>query len=111
MSGNDRGALTYCTYLTREPKRGSLLRAQMRFDAEHDFQKILAKCLYVLVTSDKLYPPTLAPAVMAKLKAAGVDATYSELDSPYGHDATTPDAARWAPALAEFIERICRVMK
>ena len=88
-----------------------LLRAQMRFDAEPGFQKIRAKLLYVLVTSDKLYPPTLAPAVMAKLKAAGVDATYFELDSPYGHDATTPDAARWAPALEAFLARVCRVIK
>ena len=84
----------------------ALLRAQMRFDAEPHFGAIKAKVLYVLVSSDRLYPPTLAPGLLAKLEAAGVDAAYFLLDSPYGHNATTPDAAKWAPALAAFIERV-----
>lgn len=81
----------------------ALLRAQIRFNAELHFDRIRAKVLYVLVSSDELYPPTLAPGVMAKLQAAGVDATYFMLDSPYGHDASTPDAAKWAPILKEFL--------
>ena len=80
-----------------------LLRAQLRFDAEPHFDRIRAKVLYVLVNSDGLYPPALAPGVMAKLHAAGVAATYFMLDSPYGHDATTPDAAKWAPTLTGFL--------
>jgi homoserine O-acetyltransferase len=81
----------------------ALLRAQIRFNAEPHFDRIRARVLYVLVSSDELYPPTLAPGVMAKLREAGVDATYFMLDSPYGHDATTPDAAKWAPTLKEFL--------
>ena len=84
----------------------TLLRAQMRFDAEPHFKKIKAKVLYVLVSSDRLYPPALARDVMSKLKAAGVDATYFLLESAFGHDATTPDAAKWSPALEEFHARI-----
>ena len=84
----------------------ALLRAAVRFDAEKDFHKIKARLLYTLVSTDRLYPPAIAADVMAKLKAAGVDATYFLLDSPYGHDATTPDAAKFAPTLRAFIERV-----
>ena len=87
----------------------TLLRAQIRFNAEPHFDQITAKVLYVLVSSDELYPPTLAPGVMGKLKAAGVDATYFMLDSPYGHDATTPDAAKWAPILSRFLAHTAAV--
>ncbi len=83
----------------------ALLRAQLRYNAEPHLREIKAKVLYVLVSSDRLYPPTLAPGLMAKLEAAGVDATYFLVDSPYGHSATTPDAAKWA-VLAAFIDRI-----
>jgi homoserine O-acetyltransferase len=86
----------------------ALLRAQMRFDAEPHLQKMKAKVLYVLVSTDRLYPPTLAPALMGKFKAAGVDASYFLLDSPYGHNATTPDAAKWAPALTTFLTSLAQ---
>ncbi|MGZ5153082.1 MAG: hypothetical protein ACXWI6_23695, partial [Burkholderiales bacterium] len=84
----------------------ALLRAAVRFDAEKDFHKIRAKILYTLTTTDVLYPPAIARDVMAKLEASGVDATYFLLESPYGHDATTPDAAKFAPVLRSFMERI-----
>lgn len=81
----------------------TLRKASVRFDAEKDFAKIRAKVLYVLSRSDKLFPPSLAPDVMAKLKAAGVDARYVEIDSDFGHLASGPDWAKWAPALRDFI--------
>jgi hypothetical protein len=43
--------------------------------------------------------------VRAKLEASGVDATYFLLESVW-HDATTPDAAKFAPVLRSFMERI-----
>lgn len=82
----------------------ALLRAAVRFDAEKDFDRIRAKVLYTLTSTDLLYPPQIADGVMEKLRAAGVDARYFLLESPYGHDATTPDAARFAPVLRAFIE-------
>lgn len=84
----------------------ALLRAAVRFDAEKDFAKIKAKVLYTLVSTDLLYPPAIAPDVMEKLRSAGVDASYYLLDSPYGHDATTPHAAKFAPTLKAFIDRV-----
>jgi len=38
-----------------------LLRAMVRFNAEKDFEKILAKVLYVLSRTDKLFLPSIAP--------------------------------------------------
>jgi homoserine O-acetyltransferase len=83
-----------------------LAHASSYYDAEKDFARIRARLLYVLSSTDKLFPPTIAPDVMAKLKAAGVDATYFQLESPYGHTASRADAAKWAPALKTFMDRL-----
>jgi homoserine O-acetyltransferase len=73
------------------------------FDAMASFARLRARVLFMLATTDLVFPPTLAPEVMAALAAAGVDATYHELDSPYGHLAPGVDAAAWAPVLQRFL--------
>ena len=80
-----------------------LRRASVNFDAERDFARIKAKVLYVLSRTDKLFPPSIAPGVMEKLKAAGVSADYFEIDSDFGHSASGLDAAKWAPRLKAFM--------
>jgi homoserine O-acetyltransferase len=80
-----------------------LRKASVRFDAEKDMARIKAKVLYVLSRTDKLFPPGIAPDVMAKLKAAGVNADYFEIDSDLGHSASGLDAAKWAPRLKAFM--------
>ncbi|GEP58301.1 homoserine O-acetyltransferase family protein [Reyranella soli] len=80
-----------------------LRKASVRFDAEKDMVKIKAKVLYVLSRTDKLFPPSIAPDVMAKLTAAGVSADYFEIDSDFGHSASGLDAAKWAPRLKTFM--------
>ena len=81
----------------------ALRKASVRFDAEKDMAKMKAKVLYVLSRTDKLFPPSIAPDVMAKLKAAGVTADYFEIDSDFGHSASGLDAAKWAPRLRTFM--------
>jgi homoserine O-acetyltransferase len=82
-------------------------RKAMEFrDHEKDFGRIKAKVLYVLSTTDKLFPPAIAPNVMAKLQAAGVDAAYYELASDKGHSAGTQDARKYEPALRAFLQRL-----
>lgn len=82
-------------------------RKAMEFrDHEKDFGHIKAKVLYVLSTTDRLFPPSLAPNVMEKLKAAGVDATYYELVSDQGHNAGTLDARKYEPSLRAFLQRL-----
>jgi homoserine O-acetyltransferase len=83
-----------------------LRQASVQFDAERDFVNIRAKMLYVLSRTDKLFPPAIAPAVMEKLRGAGVDATYVEIDSDFGHMASGRDAEKWAPDLQAFLQRL-----
>jgi homoserine O-acetyltransferase/O-succinyltransferase len=80
-----------------------LRKASVRFDAAKDMPRIKAKVLYVLSRTDKVFPPAIAPDVMAKLKAAGVSADYFEIDSDFGHSASGLDAAKWAPRLKAFM--------
>ncbi|HYM33252.1 MAG TPA: alpha/beta fold hydrolase [Candidatus Cybelea sp.] len=80
-----------------------LRRAWTIFDAEKDFGRIKARVLYALSRTDKLFPPDLAPDVMAKLKAAGVDAAYVPIDSELGHMASHWDAAKWSAPLGAFL--------
>jgi homoserine O-acetyltransferase len=86
----------------------ALRRASVRFNAEKDLGRIKAKLLYVLSSTDRLFPPSLAPEVMAALKAAGVDAEYFQLESDYGHLAAGRDAAKWAPVLRRFMDGLPR---
>jgi homoserine O-acetyltransferase len=81
-------------------------RAMNRFDATPDFHRIRARVLYVLSRSDALFPPSLAPGVMAALEQAGVDARYAEIDSPHGHLASGIDAPKWAPVLRAFMTEL-----
>ncbi len=81
----------------------TLRKASVRFDAAKDFAKMKARVLYVLARTDKVFPPAIAPGVMAALKAAKVDADYFEIDSEYGHSASGLDAAKWALRLKAFM--------
>jgi homoserine O-acetyltransferase/O-succinyltransferase len=75
-----------------------LRRATVGFDTLRDF------VLYVLCRSDVLFPPTLAPEVMKRLAAAGVDARYFEIDnSDLGHSASGPEHRKWSPILRDFL--------
>jgi homoserine O-acetyltransferase/O-succinyltransferase len=83
-----------------------LRKASVRFDAQSHFRAIRAKVLYVISRTDQLFPPSMGARVMGRLQAAGVEATYIELDSEYGHLASGREADQWAPALQAFIERL-----
>ena len=82
----------------------ALARARSHYNAEKDFAKIRAKVLYVLSRTDKLFPPSIAPDVMAKLKAARVDATYFEIDSDKGHHGKRRRLAEVGSRAARFPE-------
>src|SRR5438477_12055875 len=76
------------------------------FDVKSRFDEIKVPVLYILSRTDKLFPPTLAPAVMQAMREAGVDAEYFLLDSEHGHSASGKDVAKWAPKLREFLARL-----
>ena len=83
-------------------------RVLQGWDATPHFPAIKAKVLYALSRTDALFPPSLAPTVMANLAAAGVSAEYVEIDSEHGHLASGTDAAKWAAPLRRFMDALPR---
>jgi homoserine O-acetyltransferase/O-succinyltransferase len=81
----------------------SILEAIASFDVTARLGRIRARLLYVLSRTDSMFPPSLAPDVMAQLKQAGVHAQYFEIDSDAGHFASGADAELWAPTLAAWL--------
>jgi homoserine O-acetyltransferase len=81
-------------------------RAMETYDVTPELHRIRVPVLYVLSRTDELFPPTLAPGVMAMLRKAEVEAAYFEIDSELGHLASGADASKWAQALREFMARL-----
>jgi len=86
----------------------ALRDAANRFDVSERLGAIKAPLLYVLSRSDALFPPSLAPPIMAGLEDAGVDASYFEIDSDYGHMAPTLSWREWATRLLTFLDAHAR---
>jgi homoserine O-acetyltransferase/O-succinyltransferase len=84
----------------------ALRRPLETFDVTPEMDRIKAKVLYVISRTDVLFPPSIAPGVMEKLKAAGVDARYHLLDSELGHSASGLDGDKWAPTLKAFMAEL-----
>lgn len=79
--------------------------AAVRFDARPKAANIKAPLLYVLSRSDTLFPPSIAPETLALLERSGVDTSYFEIDSEYGHRAPSDDWHKWGDTLAHFLDR------
>jgi homoserine O-acetyltransferase len=85
-----------------------LRRCAIRFDARPDAHRIQAPLLYVLASTDALFGPELGEPTVAHIReVAGVEASYHELESPYGHRAPSVDWAKWADALSTFLKTHC----
>jgi homoserine O-acetyltransferase len=56
-------------------------------DLHEVFKRIKAKVLVLAFKSDWLYPATQSREIVRACKLAGIDTTYCEIDSTYGHDA------------------------
>lgn len=84
----------------------TLGRAANAYDARRELHKARAKVLYVLSSTDALFPPSLAQPTMGALAQAGLDAAYVQIDGPHGHLASGTDAAKWAGSLAGFLREL-----
>jgi homoserine O-acetyltransferase/O-succinyltransferase len=67
------------------------------------FPSIKSRILYVLSRTDKGFPPSIAPDIMAGLQRAGVSAHFVEVDSEIGHMAFAYETEKWAPELKHLI--------
>jgi homoserine O-acetyltransferase len=83
-----------------------LMKAIARFNVTDQLHRIRAPLLYVLSRTDRLFPPSIAPQVLDQLNSAGVRARYFEIDSEYGHFASSADAEKWTSVLRAFMQDI-----
>jgi homoserine O-acetyltransferase len=83
----------------------TLRRCATKYDAKPEAARIAAPLLYILSTTDTLFGPELGkPTIEHIRKVAGIDATYFQLESPYGHRAPSIDWAKWAKVLERFLD-------
>jgi len=67
---------------------------------------VKAKFLIVSYKSDWLYPPYQAREIVKALMVNGVDVTYCEIDSRYGHDAFLLDEGEMSKIITNFLANV-----
>jgi len=67
---------------------------------------VKAKCLVISFTSDWLYPKEQSLEIVKALKINGVDTTYCNLESNYGHDAFLIDDDRLKKLISGFLHSV-----
>ncbi len=69
------------------------------------FKGIDARFLIIAFSSDWLYPPQQSKEIVRALKMNGVDVTYCEISSDYGHDAFLLEFDEETRLVGHFLER------
>ncbi|MBP7829596.1 MAG: homoserine O-acetyltransferase [Kiritimatiellae bacterium] len=70
------------------------------------FQKVTARFLVVSYSSDWLYPPEQSEELVRALLQNGIDVTYVEIRSDYGHDSFLLETDRLAGLSRDFLSRV-----
>jgi homoserine O-acetyltransferase len=70
------------------------------------FQGLKAKALVLAFKSDWLYPPYQSQEIVKACKLAGVDASYCELNSTYGHDAFLLETEQETQLIKHFLKSV-----
>lgn len=84
----------------------TLLNAHEHFDVRAELGQIKRKVLYILSSTDRIFPAAIGPDVMARLKAAGVDARYVKVESEIGHLALDHQTEKWSGELQKFVQAL-----
>jgi homoserine O-acetyltransferase/O-succinyltransferase len=79
------------------------LGADYRTEAEA-FRRIRAKMLLIGISSDWLFPASDVEDMATRMRDAGVDANYIELESSHGHDGFLADAGVLAPLVGSALD-------
>ncbi len=70
------------------------------------FKDLKAKVLVIAFKSDWLYPAYQSQEIVKACKLAGVDATYCEINSTYGHDAFLLEIEEEADLIEHFLSTV-----
>ena len=80
------------------------LRAAInRFDVRGQLSEAKAELMYVLCSTDGLFPPSIAKETLDRWPRSSGKTKYVEIDSSYGHFASSLDSNKWAKALSGFL--------
>ncbi|HEU5360495.1 MAG TPA: homoserine O-acetyltransferase [Candidatus Deferrimicrobiaceae bacterium] len=71
-----------------------------------EVRKATAKFLIISFKSDWLYPPYQSREIVKALMVGGVDVTYCEIDSRYGHDAFLLDEGEMSKIITSFLANV-----
>jgi len=89
-----------------------ITKAMDNFDASEGrpFQDVLegakVKALVIAFKSDWLYPAYQAKEIAKAFKLSGIEATYCEIDSTYGHDAFLLEVEEETHLIAHFLKKV-----
>jgi homoserine O-acetyltransferase len=72
------------------------------------FRGLEAKVLVVAFRSDWLYPAAQSQEIVKACKLAGVDASYCEVSSTYGHDSFLLETEQEGRLVGGFLRGVCR---
>ena len=75
-------------------------------ELHHAFKGIKAKALVLAFKSDWLYPASQSREIVRACKLAGIETTYCEIDSTYGHDAFLLEVEEESHLVKHFLQKV-----
>jgi len=90
-------------YITKALDLFNILNGHQLSDV---FKGLKAKALVLSFKSDWLYPSHQSREIVKACKLAGVDASYCELNSAYGHDAFLLETEQEARLIGSFLKTV-----
>ncbi len=77
----------------------------------HAFKGVKTRFLVIAFSSDWLYPPFQSKDIVKALKMNGIDVTYCEISSDYGHDAFLLEYGEETKLVKHFLENTRKKME
>ena len=91
-------------YITKAIDYFNILNGNKNLD--NIFKGLKANVLVISFKSDWLYPPHQSQEIVKACKLAGVDTTYCEINSTYGHDAFLLETEQETSLIIHFLNRV-----
>ncbi|MDQ1279882.1 MAG: homoserine O-acetyltransferase/O-succinyltransferase [Thermoproteota archaeon] len=92
-------------YITKAIDRFDLLNGKKLGDV---FKALKAKILVIAFKSDWLYPAYQSLEIVKACKLAGVDSSYCEISSTYGHDAFLLEIEEESQLIRDFLKTVSK---
>ncbi|MBU1881732.1 homoserine O-acetyltransferase, partial [bacterium] len=77
----------------------------------HAFRGIRSRFMVIAFSSDWLYPPFQSKEIVKALKMNGVDVTFCEISSNYGHDAFLLEYKEETKLVKHFLDNTYKTLE